>query len=38
MHSSLSIDTAIFNLDASAVTKAGHDKFDFNSGKIADGT
>ena len=34
----LSIDTAIFNLEARAVTKAGQDKFEFSSGNIADGT
>ena len=34
----LSIDTAIFNLDAKAVTNAGHENFEFISGKIADGT
>ena len=34
----LSIDTAVFNLDAKAVTNAGHANFEFNSGKIAEGT
>ena len=34
----LSIDTAVFNLEAKAVTKAGQDKFEFSSGNIADGT
>ena len=32
----LSIDTAIFNLEAKAVTKAGQDKSEFNSGNIAE--
>ena len=34
----LSIETAIFNLEAKAVTKAGQDSLDLNSGKIAEGT
>ena len=34
----LSIDTAIFNLDDNAVTKAGHANLEFNSGNIAAGT
>ena len=34
----LSIETAVFNLDAKAVTKAGQDSLEFNSGNIAAGT
>ena len=34
----LSIDTAISNLDDSAVTRAGQANLEFNSGNIADGT
>ena len=34
----LSIDTAVFNLVANAVTNAGQANLEFNSGKIADGT
>ena len=34
----LSIDTAVSNLEAKAVTRAGQGIFEFNSGKIAEGT
>ena len=34
----LSIDIAVSSLDARAVTKAGQESFEFNSGKIAVGT
>ena len=34
----LSIETAVSNLFAKAVTKAGHDNLEFSSGKIAEGT
>ena len=34
----LSIDIAVFNLEAKAVTRAGEDSFELNSGNIADGT
>ena len=34
----LSIDTAVFNLDASAVTNAGQASLEFCSGNIAEGT
>ena len=34
----LSIDTAVFNLEAKAVTRAGHANLEFNSGNIAAGT
>ena len=34
----LSIDTALLNLDAKAVTKAGQDIFELNSGNLADDT
>ena len=34
----LSIDTAVFNLEAKAVTKAGHDNSELSSGNNAEGT
>ena len=34
----LSIDTAVFNLEANAVTRAGQDRFELSSGNIAEGT
>ncbi len=34
----LSMDTAVFNLDAKAVTRAGQDNLEFSSGNKAAGT